>query len=440
MRYVIIALTLWASFQMDGKAQQRFTLDAAISKALEDNFNVRIARNAVEIAENADNIGNAGFLPSVNANAGYQYSNNNTTLEILSTQPGQPNQTIQIDGAVSTVRNAGLNLSYTLFDGLANVYTKNQLEVASEQAALQLRQQMEQTISEVSNAYINAFLASKNAEVAEEAVRRSRIRYDRALENFERGLVNRVEVLAAEVDLNADSLSLETARLGYRNTLRNLFVLLGEEQPLNLELNQPALLQAVDRSILEEDTQTYNALLRSNELQLDVAELNYKLTLSAFAPQLEANGSYNWSRTENEAGLLAFQENSGFSGGVSLNVGIFNGFQRSIRKQNAALSVKNARLQQEQTELQVNTAFQNAWDTYENARFQAEILKRNLKTAELNFERSKELFESGQLTAVQIRDAQLAYQQAEIGLLSQQLQAFLAQVELQRLSGRLVGR
>jgi outer membrane protein TolC len=125
---------------------------------------------------------------------------------------------------------------------------------------------------------------------------------------------------------------------------------------------------------------------------------------------------------------------------VTLNVGLFNGFQRSIARQNAALSIKNARLQLEQSQLQTQNALASAWDAYQNALLQTQVLNRNVQTSTLNYERSMELFQQGQLNAVQIRDAQLALQQAEISLLRQQLQAFLAKVELQRLSGRLVAR
>lgn len=437
---LLLSILFVIVFYINAQAQQELRLEVALAEALANNHNVRIAKNSAEIASNADNPGNAGLLPTLSGTAGYQYAENNTTLEFLSQDPSQPNRTINVDGAVSTVKNAALNLNYTLFDGLANIYTKNQLELSSDQAALQLRQEMEQTVAELSQAYVNAFLAAQEVSVAKQAVDRSMTRYERAKENFELGVVNRVEALAAEVDLNTDSLSLQSAQLNYRNSVRNLFFIMGREEHQDVALFMPKLPDMQEYSVLKEEASAYNTLLQSSGLQLELAQINYRLTASAYAPRLVASGSYNWTRTENDAGLLAFQENTGFTGGVTLNVGLFNGFQRSIARQNAALSIKNARLQLEQSQLQTQNALASAWDAYQNALLQTQVLNRNVQTSTLNYERSMELFQQGQLNAVQIRDAQLALQQAEISLLRQQLQAFLAKVELQRLSGRLIAR
>lgn len=416
------------------------TLDEAIAIALEQNHNVLIARNNQQIAQNADNIGNAGLLPDLNAVAGYQYSNNNTTLELAPSQPGQPGNVISQDGAVSTTKNAALNATYTLFDGFSSFQVKKQLAVDSDLASLQFQQQMEQTVALISQAYTQSYIASRNLALAEEAIKRSTLRLNRAKDNFELGLVNRIEVLSAEVDLNTDKLALEDAKNAKSAADRILALEMGIENPTTSfsvqSPNEPSLNLAMEE-LLSEAVER-NSLLQANRLQKENAAISYSIATRAFSPRLQANGSYNWSRTENDASILVFQENTGFSGGLNLSVGLFNGNRRSIQRQNAKLILANAELSLDRSKKDTERALLNAFDTYQTSLKQIELQRQSVETAELNFQRAQELFNAGQLNAVQIRDVQLSLQQAELNLSNLQMQAFLAHTEILRLTGRLL--
>src|SRR6056297_502303 len=46
-------------------------LDAAVQQALDDNFQAEIARREAAIAENNATVGNAGFLPTLSLDGGY---------------------------------------------------------------------------------------------------------------------------------------------------------------------------------------------------------------------------------------------------------------------------------------------------------------------------------------------------------------------------------
>lgn len=441
----LIGLFLLNALHQNMLAQevQTLTLGAAISEALEANHQVLIAKNNAVIAQKGDHIGFAGLLPELSATAGYQYSESNTTLEFASTQPGQAGNTINVDGAVSTTRNAGLNATYTLFDGLANIQTKRRLGVLNSLADLQQRQQMEATVALVTQTYAQALLSAESVKISQQSIDRSLIRLERATKNFELGLVNSIEVLTAEVDLNADSLAYKTALNDQKAAFRALQLEMGRQEIVNdyaVELLQPNLVALPELEQIQENALALNALLRANSLQMETALIDYKISNAAFSPRLLASGSYSYVRTENDAGILAFQENTGFTGGITLNVGLFNGFRRSIQKQTAALDVKNAQLTHERSKLEITASVNNAWDTFETAVYQAEIQLRNVETAKRSFERSENLYQNGQINAIQIRDTQLALQQAEFSLFNLQLQAFLAQVELQRLSGKLVSQ
>jgi outer membrane protein TolC len=79
----------------------------------------------------------------------------------------------------------------------------------------------------------------------------------------------------------------------------------------------------------------------------------------------------------------------------------------------------------------------NAFAIFNNAIFTVKIAGKSLDTAEINFDRSSELFNLGQITTTQFREAQLNLVRAEIRMINEKFTAKFAEVELYRLSGHL---
>jgi len=190
-----------------GMAQERLTLQEAVATALEKNAAVMVARNNASIARNTAQSGMADMLPKLTASAGASY----TDIDNIST---------------NTVSSAGLNLSYTLFDGLGNVYRLKQARATGRMGALDARNQIENTILQVSQAYYGAASAFEGLSIAREAMGISRERLTRAKQRAAYGRAGTVDVLSAQVDVNSDSVNVVQARLAWDEAQRNLNVLL----------------------------------------------------------------------------------------------------------------------------------------------------------------------------------------------------------------------
>ncbi|HKJ82089.1 MAG TPA: TolC family protein, partial [Ignavibacteriaceae bacterium] len=59
-------------------AQEVLTPQDDVKIALENNYSIKIAKNEKNIAENNSSVGNAGFLPTVDASGSYTRSSNDT--------------------------------------------------------------------------------------------------------------------------------------------------------------------------------------------------------------------------------------------------------------------------------------------------------------------------------------------------------------------------
>ena len=64
------------------QAQDLLTLEDAVKIALENNYDIKIAKNNSKIDATNNNLANAGMLPSLNAN----FTNNNSQLDTKQTQ------------------------------------------------------------------------------------------------------------------------------------------------------------------------------------------------------------------------------------------------------------------------------------------------------------------------------------------------------------------
>ncbi|MEP4596949.1 MAG: TolC family protein, partial [Cyclobacteriaceae bacterium] len=144
-KYWILALISVICFS--ASAQQLLTLEEAIKIALEENYSIKVAKNEVTIAENSTHPGKAGLLPTLDLNGNYQYGKNNTTQQFVGQEPNE------INGAVTTSYGTSLDLGYTLFDGLGNVYNYKKLKSSLALANAQTRAEIELTIMDIISAY-----------------------------------------------------------------------------------------------------------------------------------------------------------------------------------------------------------------------------------------------------------------------------------------------
>lgn len=75
-RYAFAAIVLLFPFLSD--AQTVIDLNEVIRVGLENNYDLKISRNEQQISDNNVTLGNAGFLPSVGLNSGYNVRQSNT--------------------------------------------------------------------------------------------------------------------------------------------------------------------------------------------------------------------------------------------------------------------------------------------------------------------------------------------------------------------------
>ncbi|WP_405576373.1 TolC family protein [Winogradskyella sp. Asnod2-B02-A] len=417
------------------QAQEVLTKEAAVSVALENNYGVKIAENAVAVAENSTSILNTGFLPTLAGSAGANYNLDNTEAEF---SDGRPDAVL--NGAESSNYNASVTLNYTLFDGLGRHYNYKRLKEQYQLSELQARATIESTILQLFAAYYNVAQFSDNLNALEETLIITKDRLVRANYQFDYGQNTKLGVLNAEVDINTDSINIINNKQNLKIAKRDLKLVLGETytNDFNVETEVVFTLQ-LDKDSLFEKAKSRNIALLQTEKNIAISKLDINSGKSDFLPTIGLSGSYGWNKNNNNAvALLAVSTSTGLSAGLNLSWNLFDGGSTITRVKNAKINLETQQLQKESILLSIERDFNNAWDNYQNKLEIYNIQEKNIVTAQNNFDRTQEKFKIGQVNSIEFRQAQINLLNAELSRNQAKFSAKLSELELLQISGELL--
>ncbi len=415
-------------------AQEMLSKQKAIEETLQNNFGIEIANNDLEIAENNKNILNSGYLPSLRGLAGGNYNIENQDVVFNN---GESNT---VEGAETTQYNASINLNYTLFDGLGRWYNFKSLKETYNLGELQARQTIETTILQLFSVYYEVARITENIEVLKQTFENTKTRLTRAGYAFDYGQVNKLEVLNAEVDLVTDSINLLNARQQLRNTKRDLTVVLNTELRRTFEVDTTVSFIGelqVEQFIKKADTN--NVRLLQARKNIAIIDYDYKASKSVFLPSVGLTGSYGWNEGQFPiTSFLSSRTTTGFAAGISLTWDLFDGGGGITNVKNLRIQKDSQQLILKQIENEVQRDVANANDAYQNRLEVFDLQEQNVITATNNYDRSQERYKLGQITSVELRQAQINLLNAKTNKNLAKYEAKLAELELLQLTGQLL--
>ena len=435
---VCLVLGTGAAFaQQTGTADSVVSLIDAVNMAVEHNFEVQIARNNLEIVENNNRIGQAGLLPRVDVGAAYDYSRNQTKITFA--DPSSPE--IEAEGAATRVGNANVTLSYNIFSGGSRLTTYKLLQNDNLLSELELRRSIELTVLNVMEQYFNAVLIFEEVNLRQESVLISLDRLERAEANYAFGSFSKVELLNAEVDLRNDSTDLINSNLRYQNALKVLNNAIGIDPSINYDVDRMVEYEEfLDLGMLLDEALQRNSNYLISRAQLTQSELDIRLAKSNYFPSLDLQAGYGYSNSSFDANFLETNRNNGWNTGVSLSYNIFNGGQTRRAEQNAKIQMESSQVRINQTENQLKTDILTSFNNFETNKDLLALNVRNLELAEANYSRSQEAFATGEITGLQLREAQLNLLSSKFTVSQLRVQTKASELNLYYLSGTLVDR
>ena len=442
MKYVsLLVIALISSVLVS--AQQQLTLQDAITAALKNNYDILLSRTDSTTYALNRYYSFGAFLPQLNASASTVWNTNNQQLKFASRVDGK-DSLITRNGVRTSNLNYGVNLNWTLFDGLRMFATRERLIEQETLGGLTLKAQIVNSLAAVINNYYGIVRQKELLTAIEKTMAIYEERVQLADKKLSVGLGSKPELLQAKVDYNAQRAAQITQQSLIGQLRDQLNQLIGFKQGSVYEVADDTIplntsLQYGEFANKYEET---NPMLLAAKKSIDVANLSVKEQKAGLWPTLSFNSAYNFGKTNNSVVVNQnqpfYNQNKGFNYGFGLNVPILNGFNTRRLIQQAQINVQYQQVNYEKQRSLIDVGISTSFKSYELQKKLLEVEKDNILLAEENVHIAFERLKQGVTTYLELSEAQKSLQDAYIRLTTAKYNTKQAETELMRLRGDLL--
>ena len=414
-------------------SQKLLTIDDAIKTALVNNYSINIAKNEKDISDNNSSLGNAGFLPSLDADGAYTRTTNNTKQNYLN------GTVVDRTGAKSTNYTAGIGLNWTIFDGFKMFANLDRLKELKKIGEVNLKSEVENNISKIISTYYDIVREQQVLEVLNQSIKISEERLKIAVDKKQLGSASKFDLLQAQVDLNEDKSSLLSEELKLKQAKILLNQLMGEKVTTDYNVADTIKINenlSIDDLKLLTDEHNSDLIIARQNKNISDSELN--LARGNLFPKISLNAGYDFSKSTSEAGFVQSSKSFGYYYGATASINLFNGLSTKTAIENAEISKQINELNLSQVQNTVDAQLSNAYEKYKSSIKLVTLESENYKVAEENVSIGLERLKLGSTTPLEFRETQRQLINAKSRLVAAQFEAKNAETELLRISGQLV--
>lgn len=350
--------------------------------------------------------------------------------------------------------NATLSINQILFNGsyLVGLQAANTYKELSLKATYQTKEQL---VAQVTKAYYSVLVNREQMKLFDNNIARVDSLYQTTKALNENGFAEGIDVDRIQVTLN----NLKTEKSKF-DKLQQLSVELLKFQmnyplgdPLEVigELNSETIQVDINTYLADWDYKSrpdYQVLETNRKLQ----NLNIKNNYATALPNLSAFANLGYT-TQSPSVSGLFKTNSGFqdngqigpdkwysfsSFGVSLNIPIFSGLQRTYKIQQEKLSLQKIENGFMSLEKGIEIEIKQATISYLNSQEGLEAQNRNMRLAENIARVTKIKYEQGVGSNLEVIDAESSLKEAQINYYNALFDAAIAKTDLEKTFGRLL--
>lgn len=429
--------------QMTETARDTVTLADAITIALDNNFQLKQAQNNEKLAQAGVLSAKADFLPTLNANmsatrrVGQQFDQATVSFE---------------DKATSSIGgNLGGNI--TLFNGFQQIQNLRQSQSDYEAQKETTERLRESVIFNTAGRFLQVILNRELLIIAQENLEASQSRLEQIRAQVEVGTSPAVDQFNQESAVAQDELAVIQRENALRNSEMALYRIMQTDSEAQFLFLAPDLSQESEFLIdlgLEEMIDMAMSLrsdLKAQEYRIESAKSGVVIARSAMIPSISAsagiNASYNDQFTDpitrEKLGFTDqfFDRNVNRSLGISLNLPIFNNWNRRVSLESAKVNLRNSELNLEDIRFQILEEVRQAYSDYQAVLKELETAEKALIAAERAFETEQQRYTIGATTLIELNQANANFVQARSGQIQTLYNAYFQNQLLDFYIGRL---
>jgi outer membrane protein TolC len=285
----------------------------------------------------------------------------------------------------------------------------------------------------VAQAYYNAASFKRSMEVSQQLLEIAQRQEKDARVRYQAGSIAKVAQLRAEIDRARAEQDLKRAQNAYDSNRVALATLLDRSPDFDVvEPPPPPLAERPDAEQLVEAALRSRLDVKAARARLAAAEAARRSVQGRYFPDVQGFGSY---QRQNEAGLIGSDEN--WIAGIRLQWQLYDGGLRESQVREAAARIAEADANARSIETRVREEVLQALLALDSARANAAKAREQQELAAENRRLVDVAFRAGTATAVELADATAELRNAEIGLLTEGLNAQLEALRVLQAVGEL---
>jgi outer membrane protein TolC len=407
----------------EAPAPSPLDLRAAVGYALEHNFAILQAREAIRLQEGVIVQVTSQRIPNVGA-LGQWYRNEASISSVY--PPATSLWTVQ------------LKATQTLYAGGGIQSAIKGAKLGRDAAAYDLQTAIDTALLDVRTKFYNVVLARDKIRVEEENVRLYEHQLEDTKNQFESGTVSNFEVLRAKVFLANAQPNLITARNSYRIAIEQLRQSLGtpgaaafpevvgdlDFEPANLDASS-AVAAAHER----------RPELRKLDKLESAAEQAVTTARSTFYPAVQAFGSYQWDGFTFANPAYGSPNVNGWMFGLQSNWAIFDGRLTDGKVRQAKSQLEQARLSKASEELEVDVEVRQALSSLQEAGELVTASRQTIEQAAEALRLSEAKYHAGSATQLDVLTSQVALTQAKTDQLTANYNYLVAMANVRKSVG-----
>ncbi len=429
---LVVVLVVCPGFSYGGEAEA-LGLSDALGKGLENNFQIRIARQSLKIAENNNSWGMAGRYPTLGIGVNF---NNRYNDDPSVTNPGER------DKYMFRMLSPYVNLRWTLFNGFAISITKARLAHLNEISEGSAAVVVENTIQGIVLAYYKALLETEKLGIVEEILKLSKDRYDYVQARKDVGAAATYDVLQAKIAWLDDTATLLLQQMNVKNALRNLNLILGEPAEKDYRLTDTFSVEMHEYRLedLLAKLVDSNKTLKNQYINQSILKKDISFQRSGLYPVVSLNSGIDrvGGRIKYEDVPAVTSTSYDYYVNFSVSLNLFNGGNTRRAIANAKIQEKIGRLQIEEMQFTLGNFLRFSFELYEARKQLYRVAEEGLNSAKLSMEISTDKFKSGAINSFNYRDVQVLYLNAAFGRLQAIYNLIDTHSELMRLTGGVI--
>jgi outer membrane protein len=422
--YLLILLNLTGI----GRAQELFTLSNAIDTALLNNFDIRVAKNYVEIATMNNSYGVAGGLPTVTANAG-----DNGSISTINQKFSDGTES-NVNNSAENIITANLSAGMVLFNGFKVTATKERLSRLQNLSEIQLNQQIQSTLANVMITYFDIIRQMNYLKIIENTLDVSRQKLDIIQVKNNVGMADAADMLQAQTDVNSAEQLLELQKLVIEQNKSDLLLLINAKKQRSFSVSDSI---KVDQT-LQLDSVIYhlnqNPQYQVAEQQILINEQLVKEVSAQRYPSVKINAGYEYYQADLNSGNLHLNQNYGPTAGVTVQIPIFNGNIYKTQTAVAKINVDNAKLDRENLYNTLSVQAIKLFRSYTTTLQQIESQRKNFELTRQLLDVVMQKFNHSQATILDVKAAQTSFETAAYLLVNLLYSAKVSEIELKQLT------